>query len=80
MPFIVFKLCLDRMDVDEPRSKIKGKVLLYTTRAAEAEPAMTMMQEIGTQLPPVLERLAGRYSPICSESIPLFLSSYLIAL
>ena len=67
VPFTVFKLCLDHMDVDEPHSKIKGKVLLYTTRAAGAEPAMTMMQEITTQLPPVLERLAGRYLPIRSE-------------
>jgi hypothetical protein len=66
------------MDVDEPRSKIRGKVLLYTTREPDAEPAMAMVQEIGNELPVVLERLAGRYSPIRSK-FPFFSFFWLIS-
>jgi hypothetical protein len=55
------------MEVDEHCSKIREKVLVFTSRDPDAEPAMAMVQDIGNALPPVLERLAGRYSPIRSK-------------
>jgi hypothetical protein len=67
---------LDQMEVDHSRDKIRGKVLLFTTRSTGAEPTMSMVQDIGSQLSPVLEKLAGRYSPIRSKSNMLFLPKF----
>jgi len=61
-------LAVTDVDVDsEACPKVKGKVLLYNSRAKDAAPAMMMMQEVGSLLPPILHKLAGRYSPVRSE-------------
>jgi hypothetical protein len=58
------------MDVDTGAPlKAMGKVLLYTSRDQDAEPAMTIKHETGYQLPPVLIKLARKFSPIRSESV-----------
>jgi hypothetical protein len=58
------------MDVDfSTNQPVHGKVLLYTSKEKTAEPTMSMMGEVGNQLPPVLDKLAGRYSPIQSVFI-----------
>jgi hypothetical protein len=58
------------MDVDDHALPMAmGKVLLYTSRDQDAEPAMTMSHETGYQLPPVLDKLARKYSPIRSELV-----------
>jgi hypothetical protein len=45
-------------------SKPKGKVLLYTNRDQDAPPAMMIMHETVAQLPPILEKLSCKFSPI----------------
>jgi hypothetical protein len=45
-------------------SKPNGKVLLYTSRDQDAHPAMMMMHETVAQLPPILEKLSRKFSPI----------------
>jgi hypothetical protein len=53
------------MNVDpDPHARVSGRVLLYTSASKDATPAMTMKQEVTSQLPPILEKLAGRYSPV----------------
>jgi hypothetical protein len=41
-------------------------VLLYTSRDLGVPPAMTITHQMGSQLPPVLLKLARKYSPIRS--------------
>jgi len=54
------------MDIDtEIRTKVQGKVLLYTNRDS-VEPFMTMKREVTPALPDILQELSGRYSPIKS--------------
>lgn len=48
-------------------SKPKGKVLLYTNRDQDAPPAMMIMHETVAQLPPILEKLSCKFSPIRSK-------------
>jgi hypothetical protein len=48
-------------------SKPTGKVLLYTSRDQEAHPAMMITHEIVAQLPPILEKLSRKFSPIRSK-------------
>ena len=47
--------------------KTIGKVLLYTSRDLDASPAMTISHDTVSRLPPVLQKLAGRFSPIRSK-------------
>ena len=62
---------LEPMDVDMDffSSKISGKVLLYTSRDLGASPAMTVNHETVSRLPPVLQKLARRFSPLCSKFV-----------
>jgi hypothetical protein len=61
-------LILEDMVVEsDVRSKVQGKVLLYSTRDVHASPVMTMMQDVGLGLPVVLDKLAAKYSPIRSK-------------
>jgi hypothetical protein len=46
-----------------------GKVLLYDSRSKDAEPAMTMKCEVGSQLPVVLEKMGNLFSPLKSKSM-----------
>ena len=63
-------LTLEQMDVDSNEyPRISGKVLLYTSRDLGASPAMTVMHDTVSQLPPVLEKLARRFSPIHSKFV-----------
>jgi hypothetical protein len=55
------------MDVDVDNYPKVGKVLLYTSRDMTADPAMTIKHETVSELAPVLEKLARRYSPIRSK-------------
>ena len=48
-------------------SKPNGKVLLYTSRDKDADPAMMMTHETVAQLPPILQKLSGKFSPIRSK-------------
>ena len=48
-------------------AKPTGKVLLYTSRDKEAHPAMMITHETVSQLPPILEKLSRRFSPIRSK-------------
>jgi len=48
-------------------SKPTGKVLLYTSRDEEAHPAMMITHETVAQLPPILEKLSRKFSPIRSK-------------
>jgi len=48
-------------------SKPNGKVLLYTSRDKDANPAMMMTHETVAQLPPILQKLSGKFSPIRSK-------------
>jgi hypothetical protein len=52
------------MDVDD--FKISGKVLLYTSQNLGASPTMTVKHDTVSKLPPVLQKLAGKFSPLCS--------------
>lgn len=53
------------MNVDlNVHSKIGGKVLLYTTRDLGADPAFTIKHDTVSRLPPVLHKLARRFSPL----------------
>jgi hypothetical protein len=45
-------------------SKPNGKVLLYTSRDQEAHPAMMIMHETVAHLPPILQKLSCKFSPI----------------
>jgi hypothetical protein len=62
---------LEPMDVDMDffSSKISGKVLLYTSRDLGASPAMTVNHETVSRLPPVLQKLARRFSPLRSKFV-----------
>jgi hypothetical protein len=58
------------MDVDlDAYSKIDGKVLLYTSRVLGASPAMTVSHETVSRLPPVLQKLARKFSPLRSKFV-----------
>ena len=59
------------MDVDLNyfSSKISGKVLLYTSRDLGASPAMTVKHDTVSRLPPVLQKLAGKFSPLRSKFV-----------
>jgi hypothetical protein len=48
-------------------SKPNGKVLLYTNHDQDAPPAMMIMHETVAQLPPILEKLSRKFSPIRSK-------------
>ena len=48
-------------------SKPNGKVLLYTSRDKDANPSMMMTHETVAQLPPILQKLSGKFSPIRSK-------------
>jgi hypothetical protein len=56
------------MDIDaENYPKMSGKVLLYTSRDQGANPAMTINHETVSELAPILEKLARKFSPIRSK-------------
>jgi hypothetical protein len=59
------------MDVDLNffSSKISGKVLLYTSRDLGASPAMTVKHDTVNRLPPVLQKLARKFSPLRSKFV-----------
>jgi hypothetical protein len=57
------------VDMDFFSSKISGKVLLYTSRDLAASPAMTVSHETVSRLPPVLQKLARRFSPLRSKFV-----------
>jgi len=59
----------DRMDLDPVNYTKTGKVLLYTSRDHGARPAMTISHDTVGDLPPVLEKLARKFSPIRSKSV-----------
>jgi hypothetical protein len=48
-------------------SKPNGKVLLYTSQDRKAHPTMMIMHETVAQLPPILEKLSRKFSPIQSK-------------
>ena len=52
------------MDVDVDNPIVNGKVLLFTSRDKDAAPAMTITHKTISELPPVLQKLARRFSPI----------------
>src|ERR1700675_245107 len=64
------------MDIDEDRTKIRGKVFLYTDRTSN-EPMMSMRQDVTPDLPTILGELSGRYSPIQSK-LSVFFLCYII--
>ena len=55
------------IDTEPPRTPIRGRVMLFTSRDKAAEPDLVMMQPVSTQLSLVLPALAGRFSPIQSK-------------
>jgi hypothetical protein len=55
------------MNSHDASSKPNGKVLLYTSRDQDAPPAMMIMHETVAQLPPILEKLSRKFSPIRSK-------------
>src|SRR5882757_5341343 len=58
------------MDIDvDHYPTVNGKVLLFTSRDDGAAPAMTIAHETVSELPPVLRKLARRFSPIRSKFI-----------
>ena len=59
---------LDIMDVDPlGSSQADGKVLVYTSQEVNANPAMAMTHKISSELPPILTKLARKFSPIRSK-------------
>lgn len=63
------------MDVDHNvYSKISGKVLLYTSRDLGASPAMTIAHDTVSRLPPVLQKLARRFSPLRKMDSRIYVS------
>jgi len=61
--------------VDNPI--VNGKVLLFTSRDKDAAPAMTITHKTTSELPPVLQKLARRFSPIRSTFFsPQYLNSF----
>jgi hypothetical protein len=48
-------------------AKPTGKVLLYTSRDKEAHPAMMITHETVSTLPPILEKMSRKFSPIRSK-------------
>jgi hypothetical protein len=55
----------DPMDIDlDVYPKVNGKVLLYVSCDDGAALAMTITHETVSGLPPVLQKLAWRFSPI----------------
>lgn len=53
------------MDVDaEVPQNPDGRVLLYTSRDRDAQPAMAIKHQADSSLPSVLKELAQRFSPI----------------
>ena len=58
------------MDVDVDNVgyyQADGKVLLYTSQEVNARPAMTMKHQTSSELPPILKKLASKFSPIQSK-------------
>ena len=51
----------------DTKPKINGKILLYTSHDDDASPAMSITHETVNQLPPILDKLAGKFSPIRSK-------------
>jgi hypothetical protein len=52
------------MDMDTGYYQADGKVLLYTSQDVDAHPAMSMTHKTSSELPPILKKLAQRFSPI----------------
>ena len=68
MPAYYNNFCpLEPMDVD-PRV-FSGKVLLYTTRDLGAPPDFTVTHDTVSRLPPVLQKLARKFSPLRSKFV-----------
>ena len=63
---------------DDACPKINGKVLLYTSRDQDASPAMTITHDTINELPPILDKLAGKFSPIRSKQIYIHLEILLL--
>ena len=60
----------DQLDFDRVSyTKASGKVLLYTSRDHDARPAMTITHDTVSDLPPVLQKLARKFSPIRSKLV-----------
>jgi hypothetical protein len=58
------------MDIDQENwgyYQADGKVLLYTSQEENARPAMTINHKTSSELPPILKRLAQKFSPIRSK-------------
>ena len=55
----------DDLNFDQKLGWMKGRVLVYTG-SNDSHPEMTMKHEVTRTLAPVLESLAGKYSPIKS--------------
>lgn len=49
-----------------------GKVLLYTTADKNTSPAMTFSHKTSSELPPILKKLAQRYSPVRNKNSRVF--------
>ena len=58
------------MDVDlNVHSKIGGNGLLYTTQDLGADPAFTIKHDTVSRFPPVLQKLARKFSPLRSKFV-----------
>lgn len=61
------------MDVDpDIQQDPYGKVLLYTSRDADAIPAMSIKHKTTPHLPSILNTLAQKFSPIRSKYLIIY--------
>lgn len=65
------KLASD-MDFEDANKPVHGKVLLYTNRAKDADPDMSIKLEVHNELGSILDSVAKKYSPIKNNNGRIF--------